>query len=159
MSLATPYKSKNAAFDSVEEVIMVRGMTPAILYGAGGSPGIFDFLTVYSGMNTINVNAAAGEVLAALPGMNPDAADMLITSRTTAEIKGIQEMTNVTGVDPALMAPYISFSKSGTYTIEAAGYKKGARQSFTATATVTIQGDTYKYVYYKSPAGTRRPKR
>lgn len=32
-ALATPYKCKNGPFDTVEELLLVRGMTPEILYG------------------------------------------------------------------------------------------------------------------------------
>jgi type II secretory pathway component PulK len=32
-ALATPYKCKNGPFDTVEEMLLVRGMTPEILYG------------------------------------------------------------------------------------------------------------------------------
>lgn len=159
MSLPVPYKAKNARFDSVEELLLIRGITPAILYGTDGNQGIFDFLTVHADVNKINVNTAQRDVLAALPGIDPEGVEALIAARMTADIKSIQEMANATGIDTALMAPFISFTESSTYTIEAAGYKKGKPQNYTVTATVAIQGDTYQYVYYKSPAGTRKPKR
>ncbi len=38
-SLSTPYTLKNAPFDTVEELLLVQGMTPTLLYGnASGSP-------------------------------------------------------------------------------------------------------------------------
>ncbi len=158
MSLREPYRSKNAPFDTVEELLMVKGITPAVLYGGEGRPGIFAFLTVHSGSAAINVNTAAREVLAALPGMSWDMADRLILARTPGDIKGLQEAASIAGVAPELISPYVSFSESNTYTMEAAGYKKSSRQGFLAAATVTIQGETYRYVSYKSPAGgSKRP--
>ncbi len=158
MALAVPYKAKNGAFDSVEELLMVRGMTPEILYGSAGTPGIFDLLTVHSGTGAINVNTAPREVLAALPGMGPDMADLLIAARQSGQIGGMQEAASITGADLTLVAPYLAFSETNTYTIEAAGDKQDGRRGFTVTATVSIQGDTYRYVYYKSPAGISAPR-
>ncbi len=45
MSLTTPYKSKNAAMDSINEMLMIKGCTPAIYYGlSGGNTGLEDNL-------------------------------------------------------------------------------------------------------------------
>jgi general secretion pathway protein K len=74
LSLPKPYKARNANFAALEELILVRGITPEILYGTGEKKGIFRFLTLYSPTGRINVNAASKEVLAALPGMEPPAA-------------------------------------------------------------------------------------
>ena len=35
-TLTPPYSAKNAAFDSVEELLLVKGFTPALLYGVNG---------------------------------------------------------------------------------------------------------------------------
>jgi general secretion pathway protein K len=58
MSLAVPYKAKNADIESIEELLLVRGMTPELFYGSGNKPGLQDFVTVYSENGKINVNAA-----------------------------------------------------------------------------------------------------
>src|SRR4051812_19085759 len=87
MSLPTPYACKNAPFETVEELLLVRGVTPELLYGngtagplgvssnarAGGqmatdlqtARGWYDLLTIYSnepssvgGQSKININDA-----------------------------------------------------------------------------------------------------
>ena len=58
MSLPNPYKAKNAGFETLEELLLVRGVTPEILYGTKGKRGLIDFLTVNSKMTKININAA-----------------------------------------------------------------------------------------------------
>jgi general secretion pathway protein K len=47
ISLPNPYKTKNANFETLEELLLVKGMTPEILLDEG-KKGIIDFLTVNS---------------------------------------------------------------------------------------------------------------
>jgi general secretion pathway protein K len=62
--LPVPYKSKNAAFDSLEELLLVKGVTPEIFYGTPERPGLVEYLTVYS--TGINANTAEAPVLRAM---------------------------------------------------------------------------------------------
>jgi general secretion pathway protein K len=157
MSLPNPYKSKNASLETVEELLMVKGITPEILYGSNKKSGLFDFLAVHANSEGINVNTAPKEVLAALPGMTPELANKLSSFRETAEIKTLQELESIVGVSFPLMSPYIGISESNMYTIKATGYKKDEKQGFTIIATVIIENNgKYQYVYYKSPANIRK---
>ena len=153
MSLPDPYKAKNANFDTVEEVIMVKGMTPRILYGDDKHPGIIDFLTVGSKGDKINVNAAPKEVLAALPGMSADAAQRVIDFREGAELKNIEELRALIGDAMATIAPYAGITESNSFTIKATGFKKERKTGFTVKTIVTLEGNgKYQTSYYKSPA-------
>jgi general secretion pathway protein K len=64
LALPVPYKSKNAALDSVEELLQVRGVTPRIFYGTPEAPGLVEYLTVAS--TGMNANTASDVVLRAL---------------------------------------------------------------------------------------------
>jgi len=151
MSLPNPYKAKNANFDTVEELVLVKGMTPEILYGDSKEKGIIELLTVNSKMNRINVNAAPKEVLSAIPGITPEIADMIIEFRKTKEIANLQEIGIPVEAISAL-APYIGTSGSSIFTIEAAGYKGDKKGEYAVRATVALVGDNkYSYIYYKSP--------
>ncbi len=157
MSLPNPYRSKNGSFDTVEELLMVKGMTPEILYGNSRQPGIFDFLTVRARGGGINVNSAPREVLAALPGMTDEAVDRIIELRGLAEIKNQEEIKSAVGGGVALMSPYIGFSEANIYTVTATGYKKDEKHGFTVQAGITVESNSkYRYTYYKSPAGSNR---
>lgn len=79
LSLPVPYRSKNADFDSVEELLQVKGMTRQILYGQPGSPGLAEYVTVV-GANAINVNTVSPLLLRALGCAQPEA-DVLIAGR------------------------------------------------------------------------------
>jgi general secretion pathway protein K len=153
MSLPNPYKAKDANFDTVEELLLVKGMTSEILYGNGEKKGIIDYLTVNSNskMIKINVNAAPKEVLMAIPGITPEIADGIISFREHDEIKNVGDVGDA-GI-PAGSIPYIRYADSTTFTIDAVGHKGSAKAGFDIRATVIIEGNNnYRYVYYKSPA-------
>jgi general secretion pathway protein K len=152
-SLPNPYKAKNAPFETLEELLLVKGVTPSILYGEGKQTGLIQFLTVHGRGNKININAASREVLMALPGMSPDMAEAIITYRQVVEIKNIQEIAGILGVNQALMAPFISFGSSNTFTVESLGYRKDPEKGYGLRATVLLTGENrFKYLYYKNPA-------
>ncbi len=150
MSLPNPYKAKNANFDTLEELLLVKGMTPEILYGNGKKKGIIDFLTVNSNSSQVSLSAAPKEVLMAIPGMTAEAADSIIAARETSG-------------DPAAMqaamqgmsfGQFANFGSMGSvFTIESAGYKGEEKGGYAIKATIVIQPDnTFTYKYYKSPS-------
>jgi len=153
--LPSPYTAKNANFDSVEELLLVKGMTPEILFGSQGRKGIFDLLTVHAKTARININAAPEDLLASLPGLGPERAAALVLQRqekgalTTADLQGLM------GADFAVVNAYIGAIGTQTYTIDSFGYKETGKPGFSIKATVTFRDNSqYQYLYYKSPAGT-----
>jgi general secretion pathway protein K len=155
MSLPNPYSAKNANFDTLEELLLVKGMTSEILYGSasgGEKRGVINFLTVNSKTNSININAAPKEVLMAIPGITPEIADIIIEYRETKEIVNMQEI-GIPGETYTLMTPYITPLGTNTFTIESVGYKGSEKGGYAVRATVNIAGNNeYTYLYYKSPA-------
>ena len=150
MSLPIPYNIKGTDFDTVEELLLVKGVTPALLYGAGNQKGIFDCLTV-NGLQQININYAPKEVLMTLPGMSADAADNIIQFRKDQTINNIQEA--MAGANYQAMAPFITAGEGNVFTIDAAGHKGNEETGYPIRATVIIDSSNkYKYLYYKSPA-------
>jgi general secretion pathway protein K len=168
MTLPNPYKAKNGPFDTVEELILVKGVTPAMLYGDGKKKGIINFLTVSSSSNTINVNAAPKEVLMAVPGMDPGKVDALMIQRkaaaTTATTgttgsqgvqgsQGIQDLAAILGEKTPASGAFLSTDESNVFSIEAIGNREGTQQGYGIRAIVTVEGTAaYRYLYYKSPA-------
>lgn len=155
-SLRRPYKARNADFETLDELILVRGMTPEILYGTGKTKGIIHFLTAYGKTARINVNSAPRDVLAALPGMDSEMADRLIEFRTSAEIRGEGDISGLLGAAYPQMAPYVSFGFGGfpgVFSVEATGYRDSPKRGYSILATVAIDAPRqYRYVYYKNPA-------
>jgi general secretion pathway protein K len=60
-----PYRSKNANFDSVAELIQVKGITAKLLEGGDGRPGLVARATV-KGSGQVNINTVTKEVARAL---------------------------------------------------------------------------------------------
>jgi len=153
MSLPAPYKAKDGPFDTLEELILVKGITPEILYGDTEKKGLIDFVTIHSSNGRINLNAAPKEVLMAIPGITPDIADQILELRQTQEIGNLDQV-------PGISQETIRFRNliglagdvSNTFTIEAIGSKGDTHAGYAIKATVTIEGNNYKYVYYKSPS-------
>ncbi|MBI5885125.1 MAG: general secretion pathway protein GspK [Deltaproteobacteria bacterium] len=88
MSLPSPYAARNGRFESVEDMLLVKGMTPAVFYGSGNVPlggdidiedntgknavgedymGIARFVTAKGG-GSVNINTAAEPVLESVFG-------------------------------------------------------------------------------------------
>lgn len=64
--LETPYGCRNGKMVNVEELLLVKGMTPAIVYGDEEHEGIFSSVTVADTKGMINLNFAPVPVLLAL---------------------------------------------------------------------------------------------
>ncbi|MFZ7126507.1 MAG: general secretion pathway protein GspK [Desulfobacterales bacterium] len=135
-SLPDPYRSKNAEFDSVEELMLVKGVTPELFHG-----GLRDRATVFQdpampgrrlrslfrkgsdiGANRINLNAASASVLKALPDMTDEDVEAIASFRELQDFKSLTEISDVIGADRfSSIAPYISLEMSPFYTIISEG--------------------------------------
>jgi general secretion pathway protein K len=60
-----PYRSKNANLDSLAELIQIKGITPKLLEGEDGRPGLAALTTV-KGAGQVNINTVGKEVARAL---------------------------------------------------------------------------------------------
>ena len=149
-SLRWPYHAKNADFDVVEEVLLVKGMTPEIFYGnvgerlavlaaqdpdaralrSGEYLGIRPFLTVH-GSGQLDPGTASFEALMA-HGLSPDRARAVIEARR----RGTMIAAPVAGAVPGLAAA----TRSRTYTLESRGRVDGSSIEYQVGAVVTSQG-------------------
>jgi len=81
----------NTSFNSLEELLLVKHMTPEIYFGHVEFDsatneyrkvwGLRDIATVSSGSGTVNVNVAPARVLVALPGMRQELAASIMAER------------------------------------------------------------------------------
>jgi general secretion pathway protein K len=158
LSLPVPYRAKDGSFETLEELLLVRGITPEILYGGDREKGIHRFLSLAPASTfAININVAPREVLMAIPGMTAEIADMVISDRESDDPAALKKMMDdiQAGLGPkyALVSPYLRTGDSNTYSIEATGYRESARQGYAIRTVVTFEGNRrYRYLYYKSPA-------
>jgi general secretion pathway protein K len=86
-SLPVPYRSKNGDFDSVDELLQVKGVTPEIFHGRPESPGLAEYLTV-AGVGAINVNTVSPVMLRAL-GFAQAEASLLVAGRPYLDLTSL----------------------------------------------------------------------
>ena len=153
LSLPNPYKMKNAKFDTLEELLLVKGVTPDILYGDGERPGLIRFLTINGDAASININAAAPEVLKAIPFISADGVEKVIAVRSADNAGATTLQTMLGGVDNAKMSPFISTTDSNVFAIEVSGYRENEKKNYQLKAIVSIEGNgNYTVLSYQSPA-------
>jgi general secretion pathway protein K len=118
LALPIPYPAKDGFFHTPEELLLVRGITPALFYGREG-PALRDLFTVYSsGGNSVNLLTASPLVLLAATGMDPQTIAELIQRRN--EARG----ANLGNLFPAgAGGGSVNFNPPQIVTIESIGYR------------------------------------
>jgi len=143
-SLKEPYRCKNANLDSIEELLLVKGVTPELFYGRKGTKageegakasdvGLKDIFSVYAPGEQVDMNSASLPVLRAVLGLPSGVAKAILKAR---EERGFQNQQDLLQRVPELF-PFIAeftgrlvFSSTSTplttvyYTIESRGKSK-----------------------------------
>lgn len=155
-SLPNPYKAKNGRLDTLEELLLIKEMSPDILFGTKDRKGLDNFVTIYSTTVRVNINAAPKEVLMAMPGITEDIVNRIIDLRDSSEFKTIQDIQSIAGINYSSLARFVDVAESNVYTIESIGFQREERKGYGIRAVVSVAGgSTPRYVYYKSPAEIR----
>lgn len=137
LSLSPPYTSRNGPFDTVEDLLWVRGMTPALFFGyedneAGPADGhrraaLGDIFTVDSPMDRINLRTASAEVIHALLGIPLEKSRDFVEERRKHSDKTLADLLQLLGIgagDAALRL--FVFTTSAVIAVEAEGKHGGA---------------------------------
>lgn len=159
MSLPKPYACKNADFESIEELLFVRGMSRELyeagigsIFTANASGGVFSLrknslkAARLSGRK-INVNAASRQTLLALPGMSDKIVEDIITYRKEKDFKSLSELIPLIGIrNYVKCAPYLQTGLSRFYIIHSVGRIEGSKAEHYLKAMVEFDAlDKNKY--------------
>jgi general secretion pathway protein K len=154
-SLNPPYKSKNKSFDTLEELLLVRGIAPDYFYGhpertSDGSIitryGLSRYLTVYSNRMPINVNYAPLAVLQSIPDMSPESAQLIYNRRLTKPFKNNLEITRDLTVNLSGRAlQYISTDPTGVYVLTASAHAENSKVRRVLRAVISIDNSDTRY--------------
>ncbi len=105
LSLEPSFRPRHASIEEIEELLLVKGITPDIFYGTyvpaadpshgprlEARPGLIDCLSVFGSKDQIEANTASPAVLIAI-GLSPDAVNALVERRrarpfTEGELRG-----------------------------------------------------------------------
>ena len=80
LKLPVPYRSRNANLESVAELLQIRGVTPRLFYGAEGTPGLIDLVTVKT-PGVVNINTAGPAVLRTMGLADAEISEILQSRR------------------------------------------------------------------------------
>ncbi len=120
-TLPEPYKTKNAPFSSIEELVLVRGVTPEIF------ESIRNNITVYGGEQiVVNINIASKKILSSVLGLSGELVDELMLYigetgpiKTSEELRQVFWDLGIIGDSFEKIRPYITIGQSDFVTINA----------------------------------------
>ena len=102
LSLKEPYYCKNANFDSIEELLLIRGVTPDLFHGKKGTAegeegstervGLKDIFSIYSLGEQIDINSMTPLVMNIVLGIPREVAQQIVKAR---EEKGFENQQDL----------------------------------------------------------------
>ncbi len=145
-SLNPPYECKNGPIEFVEELLLVRGVTPELFYGTAETKGLKNFVTAQGNNGKININTAPVELLVALDdNMTSELAESMAAYRLDEANK--DALSNPTWYLSAKgLSGFVQFNtltttlSSSYFTITATG--KNAEMTRTMTSVVRRDSNT-----------------
>ena len=167
-SLKEPYNCKNGNLDSIEELLLIRGVTPELFYGkkeakkgdtgetgTGGSIGLKDIFSIYSAGEQVDINSASVPVLKAALGLSTEAARSILKAREEKVFQNQGDLVlRVPELAPLIgqIGPLIVYQTAiPYYTIEAKGKSKegGSVQGIKAVVKIdSKEKDGYKILQW-----------
>jgi general secretion pathway protein K len=104
LTLTPSFRSRHASFQEIEELLLVRGVTPDLFYGSYSQEGdgrlvphagLRDCLSVYGASSgTMDVNTVEPAVMQAI-GINRAAIAAIVAMRNTAPIHGLDQIASL----------------------------------------------------------------
>ncbi len=134
VTLPEPYEPKNGPFESIEELTLVKGVTPEIF------ELLRDHITIY-GSGKININFASQEALLSIPEITPEIAKAITAfkkkGKSIKQFHILKELFNhfgIIGSDFQDITKYITLSESGYVTINAVASTDTVKNSYKVIA-------------------------
>jgi general secretion pathway protein K len=127
LSLSSPYAARNGPFDTVEDLLWVRGVTPDLFFGLEKdgirTVGLQAVFTVDSRFNRVNLRTASAEVIHALMGLPVEKSRGFVEERDNLSEKSLMDLLKLLGLGSGeAAARQFAFVNPSVITIEAMGY-------------------------------------
>ncbi len=120
MSLEHPYPAKNAPMESIEELLLVRGIDGDLFHGTEEHAGLIDFLTVFGQGERMDINSASPRSMLVVGEISEETVEAVIQARMSGRIKQMSDLAPV--VEPRdyeLLTRYFDVLQAGRVAIEA----------------------------------------
>jgi general secretion pathway protein K len=110
LSLTPSFQARHASLQEIEELLLVRGVTPDLFYGSetrdvqgrlAPHAGLRDCLSVYGSTSSFDVNTVEPAVMIAI-GISPEAAAGIYALRNTVPITKMSQLAQFRGSGPGL---------------------------------------------------------
>jgi len=171
--LPEPYSCRNSPFLSIEDLLLVRGMTGEIFSAIQGVVTVYPRKTgkniaqernnrvrtrrgkkkgkrISMEQKKVNINAAPPAVLAILPGMTDRLVKNIIDFRSDTDFQSLAEVRAVIGEETyQQLARYISLKNSTYYSVTSRGRVVDSKVVQTVYTVVDIDADRREYRYVK----------
>ena len=150
-SLTPPYTAKNGPFDTVEDLLWVRGMTAELFYGYGDARGnrgenaqrvgLREIFTVDSPIDRVNLRTASADVIHALTGIPLEKISRFIDERKKLSEKTLADLLPLLGIgaSDAALQQFV-FANPAVVTVEAEGRPTESRLSRRVKGVVRAAG-------------------
>jgi len=102
LSLEEPYYCKNGNLDSIEELLLVRGVTPDLFHGkkgtavgeegSGDQVGLKDLFSIYSLGEQLDINSATPLVMNIVLGLPKDLTEQIVKAREEKRFENQQDL-------------------------------------------------------------------
>ena len=108
-TVAPSFRARHASFEELEELLLVKGMTPELFYGSFTRdsqgrlipvPGLRSCVSVYNGVGPVDANTAEPAVLATI-GVPPQSIAAIVDRRRTAPFRNSGELQSTIPAGPA----------------------------------------------------------
>ena len=150
LALSPPYTAKNGPFDTIEDLLWVRGMSTELYYGYGGDGisvskidrvGLRDIFTVDSTINRVNLRTASAEVIHALLGVPLEKSRVFVEERKKLSDKTFTDLLSLLGLAAgnAALQNFI-IANPTVITVEAEGQPKDSRLSRRVKGVIRVGG-------------------
>ena len=144
-------------FSSIEELLLLDGINREVMYGSvrkgrDGEPrlyrGLADFVTVYSEKAQINLNYAEPEVIAALPGVDSQAAAIIVSWRAEESLSTSRMSQQIAGLIPGEAVALTTTGQPQIYSLVATAFLKNSKLRTSVRAVVKL-GASFKWGHSK----------
>ncbi len=97
VSLDPPYQPKNGPLQSIEELLLIKGIDRELFEGTVDRPGLKDFLTVHGEQTSMDINSAAAQAFLIIDDLPRDVVEDIVAYRRQ---KRIQKLTDLVDIVP-----------------------------------------------------------
>jgi general secretion pathway protein K len=104
LSLKEPYYCKNGNLDSIEELLLVRGVTPDLYHGKKGTSegeegsadrvGLKDIFSIYAPGEQVDINSATPLVMNMVLGIPREVSQQMVKAREEKSFENQQDLLN-----------------------------------------------------------------